>query len=622
MTNFTADAGTKLLGRTLDDLYDFAKDKVTASINKARIQQKIPELVQKINNFRTVKTLWQMERPVDIEDFYCDSHLIIPRGSKVSPATKRTQGIRRKIDSVSDFGNIGNIIIRGIAGQGKSIFLRHLFIREFELGHRIPIFIELRKIQENESLLDHISRFLDILDLKIDTRLFRILARSGKLVIFLDAFDEVPEKEKPRILTQLEYLVESCPGSQFVITTRPNSGIETSALFTVTTLDNLQNDEYQGVIRKLSAKAQFANSLIKAIKTQESTVSDVLCTPLLVSLLIIQYASFQKLPQRMSDFYESIFTVLLQRHDSSKAGFVRQRLCSLNDHQYRDIFNALCFESMKIGSSQLSHELIQKVISQAMEIVGVKEEPLNFLSDILKVTCLLLKEGEEYHFIHKSVKEYYAASFISNRSENTATTFYGLCKSEFGVYEKWQEVLAFLSEIDKYRYYKHYIIPLCCKWLNVDDSANLVASPPTLTRELAKHIFSGFLIGFDTGENNNTFSSLRYGNISQILPDEGKIVDHLFNLEPGELLTKIVDKTIAVNKELFSHNYYHSKFGTLMSEQELIISIEQIIDEGFLLDELTSLATLLVHDIHEIWIKAYLYTTKEDSLDVSFNMSL
>ncbi len=616
LSGVATEVATKLLGRTVDDLYEFLKDKVSLTIDKARIQRKIPELVNRINSFRMVKTLWQMERPVDVEEFYCTSHVLIPTTVKLSQIGRQTQKKRRKIDCVSDFGNIGNIVIKGIAGQGKSIFLRHLFIREFELGRRIPVFIELRKMQKGESLLDHIARFLDILDLGIDPRLSRILARSGKFIFFLDAYDEVPEIQKQRTLNELEYLVGTSPGSQFLVTTRPDSGIAMSSLFTVVNLDDLRNNEYLGVIRKLSANVQFANTLIKSIKGHKATICDLLCTPLLITLLIIQYNSYQKLPEQMSDFYESIFDVLLRRHDRSKPGFVRQRLCSLNDNQYREIFNAFCFETQKFDKSQFSLEEIQSAISKAMQVVNVDEDPLNFLKDITNVTCLILHEGGEHRFIHKSVQEYYAASFIKNRPDNLANNFYHACMSDYHTSSKWKQELDFLSEIDKYRHSKYYLLPLCHKWLNVNNDNDLINGCPDITEELIRNTVGFHIVGLETNKRN----SLAYyhcNTLEQILY-EGDYLE-LMDLDYTDLFSRIKEKTISVNKELLKGNYYEStiKQPQTKHDEYINITVEQIKEEGYYVDEITSLATRIVNDIYLIWRKTYSYIDREDSFNIT-----
>jgi len=307
-------AAIKAFENVIDDLYNFLKSRVGYTIKVRNAKRKIPTLLSRMQTVRLVKTLWQVDTAVDVESFYCDSHVITPR-------VKAKKERRLKIDNLSDFGKVSNIVVRGIAGQGKSIFLRHLCVREFENGKRIPVFIELRRIQENETIFEHITRYLDILDLQIDNELFKHLLQSGKFVFFLDGFDEILEEHKQRILNELENLSAYSTNSPFIITTRPKTAIEMSACFDVYTLDDLRGTEYKTVIRKLTQSPTYANTLIKAISTN-SIILQLLCTPLLITLLIISYKSYPKLPDKLSDFYDSIFLFYL-------GGMTAQNLVSL-----------------------------------------------------------------------------------------------------------------------------------------------------------------------------------------------------------------------------------------------------------------------------------------------------
>ncbi|GAJ19055.1 unnamed protein product, partial [marine sediment metagenome] len=98
MSGTPIDVATTLLNRTVNDLYDFLKDKITFTIDKSRLQRQIPELVNRINSFRMVKTLWQMDFPVDVEQFYCSSYVLIPRSTDSSLIGRKSPRKRKKID--------------------------------------------------------------------------------------------------------------------------------------------------------------------------------------------------------------------------------------------------------------------------------------------------------------------------------------------------------------------------------------------------------------------------------------------------------------------------------------------------------------------------------------------
>ena len=615
------DPTTAAFSNVVDDLYNFLKSKAKYTLNKRNVTRKLPTLFSRMQNVRLVKTLWQFDTAVDVESFYCDSHVITPQ-------TKGRQGLRLRIDKVSDFGQVGNILVKGIAGQGKSIFLRHLCIKEFESGKRIPIFIELRRILKNETIFDHISRYLDILDLPIDANLFKVLLQSGKFVFFLDGFDEIQEEHKQRTLNELENLSSYSGNSQFIITTRPNTSIEMSPAFDVFTLDDLIGKEYKTVINKLAGSHSYANTLIKAISANADEVLPLLSTPLLITLLIISYKSYPTLPEKLSGFYDSIFFVLLRRHDGTKPGFIRPRRCKINDNQYREIFDTLCFESKKSGKHFFDYRVMCELIKKSIERMNLIEDADCYLKDIIDVTCLILHEGNEYRFIHKSVQEYYAASFIKNRPDNLCKNFYTACMSDLFTSATWGQELGFLSEIDKYRYSKYYLLPLCRKWLNVDNDNDLINGCPSTTNELIKHTVGLFVIGLASSEDgeDGCVHSFQLNTLSQILSEVNYL--DLMELDFCDLASRIEEKSISVDKELLEHNYYQSKIKAPQKENaeftsgSVEITVEQIKNEGYHVNEITSLATRIINDIYSIWRETYLFVNREESFDITADIGI
>ncbi len=586
----------KVFNNVIDDIYDYTKNILKKEINKEIIMGKIPNLVEKeLQNIRFIKTLWQVDRSVDIDDFYCDSHLIAP--TKNGKKEKR-----RLVKGISDFKS-KNIVIKGIAGQGKSIFLRYLCIREFESGNKIPIFIELRRIQQGETLLNHISRFFETLDLSIDHDLFKIIAKSGNFIFFLDAFDEIDSNINQKILNEIEQLASTSPNCRMIITTRPNSSIVMSPLFNVWTLDDLRGSEYKNVIIKLADSPENAESTIQKIEAHKSSVSELLCTPLLVTLLLISYKSYQKIPEQLSDFYESIFYVLLQRHDGTKPGFVRHRRCSLNDNQYREVFNALCYETKKTRKSSFNNELIYRLVNDSMVISNIEEDAENYLKDIVGVTCLILFEGDEYRFIHRSVQEYYAAMFIKNRPENAVIKFYNACLIERN-WRDWESEITFLSEIDKFKYSKFFLIPLCRKWLVVDSDSELINGCPPVTNQRIKKILEeiGISIRYITGQE---ISEFRLKSIIDLINFHHIMFHYVISCD-YQTIIPIIEK-----KEL-----YTKESSALIDKKIRFFSLLQIFEANLLVDEISRFTGEILNQHYKLWKSAYEYTTKQESFDI------
>ena len=96
-------------------------------------------------------------------------------------------------------------------------------------------------------------------------------------------------------------------------------------------------------------------------------------------------------------------------------------------------------------------------------------ERLLVLSDLSKNLCLILKDGLEYTFIHKSIQEFYYASFVYNQPE-MKIEFYKDCDNGFIANKS--NILNFLESMDTYYFYKYYSIPVFTEFVRIFDISN------------------------------------------------------------------------------------------------------------------------------------------------------
>jgi len=602
----------------VNDLYTYLKSKTLIKIKQADIQRKLPALYDYINNVRLVKTIWQVDKAIDVESFYCDSHVVL------QTTRRKKRQYRKKINFVSDLNSTDNFVIQGIAGQGKSILLRHLFINETRFGSHIPIFIELRRIQKNETLLTHVSRFLQILDLPSDDTLIQILLKSGKFMFFLDGFDEISDDQMPSILNELEYLTSISRGCQFIVTCRPNGPITMSPLFNVVLLDYLQGNEYQKVIRKLFDTKEYADAIIAKIKAQQPGVSELLCTPLLVTLLLVSYKSYQTIPIQLSDFYESIFINLLQRHDGTKPTFTRSRRCSLNDNQYRQVFDAFCFESKKQSTILFDYQQVHSSVKKAMSLLYINEDIDSYIKDIKNITCLLLEESGQYRFIHSTVQEYYSASFVRSLPESSAAKFYRACSDQTRGF-RWHQELNFLSDIDSYRHAKYYLLPLCSKFMGYENEVEpTFVHPKEISLERTKNILGSWRITFGyNGESQPRLLSIMFGRTLILFDNtERAFLNPMLRLDHAELIPHILSGKIAASTEqlplrtpvsIGEHPDKPPTPPSALDNLEITVSVKQILDAGFYISEYKSVAKAMSSRAYTRWQQAVIQINKRDA---------
>ena len=436
-------ATSVLVKKIIDDLYEFGKNRIAFSVCSAGKERAIARSISKITH---VKTLWNIDKEVSLYEFYYPSQI------------EFSKSVIKKVDSIKDLGKSQNFVIQGTAGQGKSIFLRYLCgqeLRDEFTSGRIPIFVELRRIKQGQGVRSLIIESLQKFGISATDQLFDLYAESGKFVLLLDAFDEIDPALVQESLADIELLADRFADTlQVIITSRPNADIQYSSRFRIFKLNHLRPSDHLPFFKKICTDKNQAEDLSKVISSSATDVKGLLTTPLMLTLLVMLYKSIQTVPDTVPRFYEELFDVLFYRHDHSKPGFRRKRFTNLDDTTIRNLFSAFCFYVRFNGYGTVTSQQLVECCELASDSVGAPVEPKKFKDEIVKTVCLMHEEGFELSFIHKSVAEYYAASFVKDSSDEFATQFYALaCDAP----EDWELVLKFLSQIDKYRHAKYFM---------------------------------------------------------------------------------------------------------------------------------------------------------------------
>ena len=424
-------------------------EKAKLKFQKWNNEGQIRQLARKIFEVTTVKTLWGGDTAVSLYKFYYPLKVSFDDGPP------------KAVASLNDLGRGHHYVVQGTAGQGKSIFLRFLTGQELRAKTttgRIPLFVELRRIQSQTKLGDLLSEGFAKLGLEISDLLFDFYARSGRIVLLLDAFDEIESNQIPETIAYLELLASRYEEMQIVISARPESDIQRSATFRTIKLAPLTAADHPLFLRRLCEDTQQSKLLDNAIKHSSLEIRDLLTTPLLLTLLTVIYTAQQTIPETLPGFYEQLFDVLFFKHDRSKAGFRRRRHTKLDDSAIRKLFEAFCFQARIQGKSVLDAALFKACLQRASTTSGIAVDEQAFRNEIVKTVCLMQDEGFDLVFIHKSVAEFHAAAFIRHSTDEIAEKFY-LTLSNEGRWRNWRQELKFLQDIDPVRYNKYFAIP-------------------------------------------------------------------------------------------------------------------------------------------------------------------
>ena len=446
---------TKALGWTFSEALKGSRNQ--------KIEKSLESLSKKITDVIKVKTIYQGAKSINLNDFYVPT---------------RVNDVETVIEHILNIDG-SSIVLEGTVGQGKSIFMRYLTYQEARQGNRVPIFFELRRLEDNQSLEDAISLTINNWIHLFSREHFVKVAESGNLVLFLDGFDELPHETVKRLLNEIEGWCERYPEMQLIISARPESEIQKSNYFKVYKLSSYRLHEQSKLIDKLVEEEKSREILKQAIKRSNHEIKELLTTPLMVTLFVMTYRALSDIPESQTEFYKALFSVLTSRHDKTKPGYKRELSCNLNESQLQGVFEEFCYLTGNKDKLILSYSEAIEIIEKCLVNQKTENSPENVLEDFSKVVCLLLKDGLNYSFVHKSIQEYFYASFISKKPERAQERFYSEYMKNIRLFYNTKGSIHFLKETSKYNYYKYFLLPVIeeyIKFYQIKENSNTLTS--------------------------------------------------------------------------------------------------------------------------------------------------
>lgn len=410
---------------------------------KLNAQRSANGLSKVIVDICTVKTMWSKDQGVMIERFYYPSKIL----------QRSNEGIEIPFNKLLR----GSCVVEGVVGQGKSILLRHLCGVVVENG-MIPIFLELRAISKERKLEDLILNFLDVAGVDGGEYVFSYLASCGRVALLLDGFDEITADCVSSTIFEIESLRKKYDQLGIIVSSRPYNAIHNLPSFKIYYLASLGSEDYEGFLAKLIPDPIKRFNIRQAIVGAPDNIRDVITTPLMLTLLVMVYESESEIPSTLPGFFEKLFGTVFSRHDRLKAGFDRRHHSGLSESKVQKLFDSFCFMLMQAGDGRsINTSQFNRAFDKAIRYTPDCVCELDaFRKDIVDVACLMLEDGFDLvSFLHKSIMEYHAASFIRNSIDEVARKFYERAHYD---YLSWEAVLLFLSNIDEFRYGREYVL--------------------------------------------------------------------------------------------------------------------------------------------------------------------
>lgn len=449
----TVKIAASAISSTIGFLTKIAKPKVKEQLTKWKTFQNAEQLRLQIRQIGNISTIASKSTST-IDDIYFPA--------KIRVAKNATKLITHTSELFSKETRIA--LILGTAGQGKSVFLRYLCLSDLEIEGKIPLFVELRRIDKEKNLTSLLHEHLKNLGIGEDdpADILKFLLESGKSRVFLDGYDEISREYSIRTKNEISRLLQAYKEVDIAITSRPGAiSQHLSDSFNISQheIAPISSSDHGAFFQKIGVVEETKTRLISAIDRSKAEIKNLLSTPFMLTLLFITCGAQQDLPDTLPEFYDSLFNVLSSTHDGKKPGYTRQKATNLSNAELERLFCAFSFTSKTLfKKNSLTHRQFEESFQRALKISDTKCTLEGFRTEITETVCLMINDGLDTAFIHKSIQEYYAARFIHKIEDKSYAVKILTEIEKTGIFE-WMNEWQFLEDFRDRTYENSIGIP-------------------------------------------------------------------------------------------------------------------------------------------------------------------
>lgn len=349
------------------------------------------------------KSFFIRDRAVDLYDYY------VPIGISCSNLEIGEPSF------LACFSVSSRMVITGTGGSGKSVLMRHLFLDCLASKAFAPVLIELRDLNsESISLMDCISKTLENFKFNVSGSYIARAFKAGHFCLFLDGFDEVNHDIRKKIIKEIVQFGHKYPDCPVVISSRPDdvfNGLDDFARFKVVPLEL---SSAKNLVAKLPFDTEVKQKFDKDLDGLFQRHKSFLSNPLLLSIMLLTYGEHAEIPTKLSIFYNQAYETLFQRHDANKGGYSRRRLTSLDIQDFSRAFSLFSLQTYEKGLFKMSRRACLGFVEKSLTSLKYDVEPEDFMGDLLNAACLLMEDGLDVAYSHRSFQEYFVALYISD----------------------------------------------------------------------------------------------------------------------------------------------------------------------------------------------------------------
>jgi len=324
------------------------------------------------------------------------------------------------------------IVVLAGPGAGKTTLLKYtalsyidseIFDKSNLKTKKIPFFISLPELVETDlSVIEFIAERIKLKTHEYAIEYVKRKLDKGDAAVLFDSLDEVSNEHKDKAFKIIEEFSKNYTAAKIIVTCRVADYDRTIEGFFEIEISRLTEKAIKKIIKAwFKGSPKKAKELIGHLSVDKDVYS-LTETPLLLSLLCIQYANDLNIPNRKTELYSRCVDALLRLWDTSR-GFRRNSAFSaLTDDRKEKLFANVAYRFLckKEGKYIFPEKELTLVISEFIQKYAMEEKlAKDILNEIESHHGILEKfSAESYSFSHVSFQEYFVAmAVVAKRKE-------------------------------------------------------------------------------------------------------------------------------------------------------------------------------------------------------------
>lgn len=247
------------------------------------------------------------------------------------------------------------------------------------------------------------------------------LFENDLAIIVLDSLDEVPDTNRSQVVSEIRKFETLFPNVSIIISCRTADYEENLENFKEVEVTRLSRDAITKIIKGWFIKEPEKSKRLLKLIDGDDGVASLTETPLLLSLLCIQFRHDLLLPKRKVELYQRCIDTLLRDWDASRNFRRESAYDNMSDDRKERLFEHIAGGFfIKSTSYEFPKKELLVEVGDVINKIGIDQSKAeDLLTEIESHHGILERYSQDnYCFSHTSIQDFFVARYlISKRGE-------------------------------------------------------------------------------------------------------------------------------------------------------------------------------------------------------------